>query len=345
MHPEASRRVLRVPHAAPASRAVLTSFHTEEYLAFVEAASRAGRPGFLDAGDTPAFPGCYDAAAAVVGATLASYRAVEEGTARRAFQAAGGLHHAHPGRASGFCIFNDVAVAIASALDGGARRRRVAYIDLDAHHGDGVMYGFYRDGRLLDIDFHQDGRTLFPGTGRVEETGAGDGAGLKVNVPLPPGSGDDVLLRAFRAIVPTLLDEFKPEVIFIQHGVDGHVGDRLAQLQYTPAAYGEALERILGAAERLSGGRLVVTGGGGYRAENVARVLASAGERLAGLTVANETSLPSAWRREFSDRMDEPAPIDRTDFESPTPSPWGPDRTDRLIADLGRRLGRRFPVG
>ncbi|EQD44777.1 Histone deacetylase superfamily, partial [mine drainage metagenome] len=171
----------------------------------------------LDHGDTPAFPGCFEEAARIVEGTV---RAVDFALAERgrAFHPAGGLHHAHRDAASGFCIFNDVAVGVERAVSAG---HRVAYLDIDAHHGDGVMYGFYDSGRVLDIDVHQDGRTLFPGTGAVSEIGAGDGEGRKVNVPLPPGAGDETLVPLVARLVPTLLRDFRPDLIVVQHGADG----------------------------------------------------------------------------------------------------------------------------
>jgi acetoin utilization protein AcuC len=220
----------------------------------------------------------------------------------------------------------------------------VAYIDIDAHHGDGVMYGFYDDGRVLDIDFHQDGRTLFPGTGAVEETGRGDGAGLKVNVPLPPGTGDEALIGLFARIVPPLLEEFRPELILLQTGVDGHAGDPLARLQYTPRGYVAAISRVHRLAHALAAGRLVEVGGGGYDAGHVARVLARAAGILAGTPVPEreEDALPEPWRTEFRRDMGYEAPERWDDL----PPPIRTDRTNRLDriareleAALGRRLG------
>jgi acetoin utilization protein AcuC len=254
---------------------------------------------------------------------------------------AGGLHHAHPDRASGFCIFNDVAVAIATARGQG---RKVAYVDLDAHHGDGVMYGFYRDGGLLDIDFHQDGRTLFPGTGDVTETGAGDGRGLKVNVPLPPGAGDEALVPLAARLLPPLLRDFRPGVVVVQHGVDGHWGDPLAHLRYTAAGYAEVDRRLRGLAQEI-GARLVVTGGGGYRAASVSRVLARTGRLLADLPLpADDAPLPPLWVERFSAQFEAPAPRRWIDRPPSTPSPWSPEREERLVAALASALGRPFPV-
>ncbi len=325
---------------SPAERSLLASFHRPDYLALVEAVAAAENPPFLDTGDTPGFPGCFEAAARIVaGAVQGLDRTVAEGTP--AYHPAGGLHHAQPGRASGFCIFNDVAIAVGRAVRDG---RKVAYIDIDAHHGDGVMYGFYDSGRVLDIDFHQDGRTLFPGTGFPTETGRGDGAGLKVNLPLPPGAGDEALLPLFRRIVPALIRSFRPEVIVLQHGVDGHVDDRLARLQYTPAAYAEIDRLVLDLAREVSSGRLLVTGGGGYRAASVSRVLARTGLILAGIDLPdNDRSLPDSWCAEFFEETGETAPATWGEVARPVPSGWRSELEHKLVAVLEEELGQRFP--
>jgi len=322
----------------PAPEALLRTFHDATYLERIRSVSDSGGRWPLDGGDTPAFPGCFEASARIVAGTERAVRLVlEEGGA--AFAPAGGLHHAHPGRASGFCIFNDPAVGIATALGAG---RRVAYVDIDAHHGDGVMYGFYRSGKLLDIDLHQDGRTLFPGTGRVTETGAGDGAGLKVNLPLPPGAGDDALVPLARRVVAPLVREFRPDVLVVQHGIDGHWGDPLTQLQYTPSGYVE-VDRLFVELARETGGRIVVTGGGGYQARNVARTLARAGLVLAGSSVpAAEALLPEAWQAEFERKTGTPAPARWVDPPELAGSSWGPASEERLVRSLEQALGRRF---
>ena len=324
----------------PASRARLELFHRREYLDLVDSVSRASETALLDAGDTPGFPGCFEAAARIVaGADRGLELALER--AQPAFHPGGGLHHAHPDRASGFCIFNDVAIAVGRAVREG---RRVLYLDIDAHHGDGVMYGFYDSGRVLDIDFHQDGRTLFPGTGFPPETGRGDGAGLKVNVPLPPGAGDGALLPLFHRLVPPLVRSFRPEVIVFQHGVDGHIGDALAHLQYTPAAYAEIDRAVLDLAREVAGGHLLVTGGGGYRAASVSRVLAQTAILLSGGSAPEGTRpLPSAWREEFRHLTGESAPTSWRENPTPHPSAWGPDREAKLVGELEEELGQRFP--
>lgn len=328
---------------AAARREELVAFHTEDYLAEVESAGADPGGPPLDAGDTPRFEGCYEASAAVVGATLSATRSIVEKGGRAAFAPGGGLHHAHPSRASGFCVLNDLAVAISLLTGPGDRLRPVAYIDIDAHHGDGVMYGVYESGRLLDIDFHQDGRTLFPGTGAVRATGRGDGAGLKVNVPVPPGTGEADFRPLFLALVPPMLREYRPELIVLQHGVDGHLGDPLASLSYGPSCYDLAVRRLRELADELCGGRLVVTGGGGYRPEHVARVLARAGRQLSGLPLP-DGPLPPAWRGEFSEAFGRPAPDRWTDEEPSGIAPPPTPAATRILTELSEALGRRFPA-
>lgn len=322
----------------PATRAQLESFHTPPYLDRVAEESGRAKPGMLDRGDTPAFPGCYEASARIVAGTLAAVREVLEGRASHAANFSGGLHHAAPGKASGFCIFNDVAVAIRGARDSG---RRVAYLDIDAHHGDGVMYGFYSDGHVLDIDFHQDGRSLFPGTGFVRERGTGDGEGLKVNVPLPAGSGDEAFIPLFTRIVPPLLREFKPDLILLQSGVDGHAGDPLAHLQYTPRAYAWAVQSLHELSHELCSGRFVVVGGGGYRPSSVSRVLAQDAILLSGQRApVPEETLPGAWRERFLASIGDPAPATWGEIPPVGPSPWTPAREAKLLGELSQAIGR-----
>ena len=338
--PPESLQIEWIDRVEPAPRSLLESFHRPEYLDFVAAASRAEEPPTLDGGDTPAFSGCYETSARLVAGTVRALDLVLD-EQRPAFQPGGGLHHARPDHASGFCIFNDVAVAIAQAV---RRGRRIAYIDIDAHHGDGVMYGFYDSGQVLDIDFHQDGRTLFPGTGFPNETGRGDGAGLKVNVPLLPGAGDAVFLPIFRRIVPPLLRSFRPDLMVVQHGLDGHFRDLLARLQYTRKTYIEVDHTLRALAREVAGGRLLVTGGGGYHHVPVSRALARAGLIFSGGEPPDEqVELPEKWRSNFTSRTGEPAP--RTWGEGPPapPSSLGPEVAERLVAVLEQELGRRFP--
>ena len=324
----------------PATSPTLLTFHDEGYLALVRAASASRLPLLLDAVDTPAFPGCFEASARIVAGTDWAVRHVLE-HGGIVFAPAGGLHHAGPARAGGFCIFNDLAIGIAAALQS---HRRVAYVDIDAHHGDGVMYGFYRNGRVLDVDFHQDGRTLFPGTGHVTEVGEGDGAGLKVNVPLPPDSGDEALLSLARRLLPPLLEEFRPDLLIVQHGLDGHWGDPLAQLQFTPHGY-DTFDRLLLRLAARCGGRAVITGGGGYLARSVTRTLARVGWRFAGFEPPpDDEPLPEAWRAGFVDRFGAAAPGQWVDPPRLRASPWNPPHEELLVAQLEKALGRRFPA-
>jgi acetoin utilization protein AcuC len=338
----ASRRIRRVNSVPPAARAELARFHQAPYLDLVERRSEMDRAPPFDAGDTPAFPGCYEAAARIVAGAVHAAASIGSGEVRRAFHPAGGLHHAHPDSASGFCIFNDIGVAISALVGPGHPFGKVAYLDIDAHHGDGVMYGFYESGRVLDIDFHQDGRTLFPGTGGVEETGRGDGAGLKVNVPMPPGAGDETLVPTFRRLVPPLLRDFRPELIVLQHGMDGHAGDRLAGLRYGPQGYASVLRQTIELADEVCDGRLLVTGGGGYRAESVALGLARAGHQLAGRG-SPSGPLPIAWRERFATVTGEAAPARWAEPVTAGPSEAGAAVSGMLVEALEAALGRRFP--
>ena len=287
---------------------------------YVDAVRRAGHGeqgpwwefGF-GPGDNPVFPSMHEASARVVGASLVAAEAVLSGWVEHAFNPAGGLHHAMAARASGFCVYDDPAVAIAWLLANGAGR--VAYVDVDVHHGDGPQAIFYGDPRVLTISLHQDGRTLFPGTGFVDEVGAGDAAGTKVNVPLPPSTGDGGWLRAFHEVVPPLVEAFSPDVLVTQLGCDSHHSDPLANLSLTTAAYRQAAVTRHELAHAAAGGRWLATGGGGYQwARVVPRAWTLYFAEMAGATLADE--LPGAWlqhaRREaghsLPDRLSE-APL------------------------------------
>jgi acetoin utilization protein AcuC len=260
----------RVQRASPreATREELESFHAPAYLDLVRERSATGN-GYLDAGDTPAWKGVYEAASYVVGATLVAVEAVMEGRAKRAFIPIAGLHHASRGHAAGFCVFNDCGVAIEIL-----RRRfgvqRVAYIDIDAHHGDGVFYSFEHDPNLLFADLHEDGRYLYPGTGRSEETGAGEARGTKLNIPMPPGADDDEFRRAW-VKVEEYLRASRPEFILLQCGADSLEGDPITHMRYTEEAHAFAARRLCEIADEFAQGRIVATGGGGYNRRNLAR--------------------------------------------------------------------------
>jgi acetoin utilization protein AcuC len=270
--------------------------HTERYVDVVRRAGHGeqgpwSRFGF-GPGDNPIFPLMHEASARVVGASLAAAEAVWSGRADHAFNPAGGLHHAMPERASGFCVYDDPAVAIAWLLANGAQR--VAYVDVDVHHGDGPQAIFYDDPRVLTVSLHQDGRTLFPGTGFVDELGGGDAAGTKVNVPLPPFTPDGDWLRAFRQVVPPLIEAFAPDVLVTQLGCDSHHTDPLASVSLTTAAYRETAAALHQLAHRCAGGKWVATGGGGYQwARVVPRAWALYFAEMAGARVPDQ--LPASW--------------------------------------------------
>lgn len=261
--PRLERRAARA-----ATREEIEYFHTPAYVDRVIAASRVGH-GFLDAGDTPAFPGVYEAAAHVVGGTLEALTGILGGAVPRAFIPIAGLHHAARDRAAGFCVFNDCGVAIEVA-----RRRhgleRVAYVDIDAHHGDGVFYAFEDDPFVADADVHEDGRHLYPGTGDRSETGRGPAAGTKLNLPMPPGAGDNDFLAVFEQ-VESYIDAHRPQLILLQCGADSLAGDPITHLAYSEAAHAHAAERLRALADRHCQGRLLAMGGGGYNRRNLAR--------------------------------------------------------------------------
>ncbi len=250
----------------PATLEQLAAVHDLEYIAAVQRAS--SDPCNADAGrglgtpDDPAFAGMHEASALVAGATLAAAQAVHSGRAQHAVNIAGGLHHAMPGAAAGFCIYNDIGVAIAWLLAQGVQR--IAYIDVDVHHGDGVQQMFYDDPRVLTISLHESPLTLFPGTGFAEETGGPGALGSAVNVALPAGTGDQGWLRAFHAIVPDILEAFDPQVIVSQHGCDTHIDDPLAHLALTVDGQRMSYEAIHRWAHRYASGRWIAVGGGGY---------------------------------------------------------------------------------
>lgn len=289
-------------------------FHTREYVGIVERSSRTGE-GLLDLGDTPAFKGCFESSRLYVGGSILGADLLMQGSADHAFNPAGGLHHAHPDSASGFCIFNDPAIVVAY-LKHRYGTKRALYLDVDAHHGDGVMYGFYSDPSLLNIDFHEDGRYLFPGTGFPHEIGKGEARGLKVNVPLYPGAGDQTYLKAFREIVPRMVEAFQPEVMLMQCGADSHFDDRLANLRLTTTCYEEMVRTIHELAHKICNGRILLFGGGGYSLSSVVRCWTLALAKVASMEI--EDNLPTRWRELFENESGEVAPKELRDSRSPT---------------------------
>ena len=255
-----------VAESVPAPREAIARFHEPGYIETVERASRDGT-GYLDSGDTPAFPGCFEISAHLVGAALEGLRRVMSGAAARTFQPIGGLHHARRAGAAGFCVFNDLAVVI-ETLRGEYGLRRIAYVDIDVHHGDGVYYAFEHDPELAIVDLHEDGRFLYPGTGFAHETGKGAAEGSKLNIPLAPGAGDAEFFAAWN-VAETFLEQFAPDFILVQCGADGLAGDPLADLRLTPAVHGLVVRSLRELAERHAQGRMMAFGGGGYSLENL----------------------------------------------------------------------------
>jgi acetoin utilization protein AcuC len=249
----------------------------------------------------------HEAAARLAGGSLLAATAILDGSALRAVNFGGGLHHAARDRASGFCIYNDSALAIRRLLDGGVGR--VAYIDVDAHHGDGTESIFWDDPRVLTISLHESGLTLFPGTGFADEIGGRQAEGTAVNVALPSGTADAGWLRAFHAVVPQLVGAFKPEVIVSQHGCDSHRLDPLAHLNVSVDGQREAATAIAGLAARYCGNRWIATGGGGY---NVMDVVPRSWSHLiaiaAGRPVPLGSRVPEDWRSYVQDKFGAAAP-------------------------------------
>jgi acetoin utilization protein AcuC len=270
--------------------------HTERYL---DAVRRAGNGeagpwwefGF-GPGDNPIFERMHEASARVAGCSILAAEAVLTGRAEHAFNPAGGLHHAMPERASGFCVYDDPAIAIAWLLEKGLER--IAYVDVDVHHGDGPQAIFYSDPRVLTISLHQFGWSFFPGTGSVQEVGSGEARGSKVNVPLPPDTADDGWLRAFGEIVPPLVLAWQPNVLVTQLGCDTHHTDPLAELGLTTDAYRRTGVMLHALAHEAAGGRWVATGGGGYQwARVVPRAWTIYFAEMAEVAIPDE--IPPAW--------------------------------------------------
>ena len=254
----------------------LLSFHTAEYVDLVRERSVSGQ-GFLDGGDTPAFRGIYEAAVTVVGAALNASAAIMSGQCRRAFVPIAGLHHAGRAHAAGFCVFNDCGVVIERLLAQGLDR--IAYVDIDAHHGDGVFYAFEDNAAVIFADMHEDGHYLYPGTGNASETGKAAAVGTKLNIPMAPGS-DDAAFAATWPRVMAHLEKFAPDFIILQCGADSLEGDPITHLRYSAASHGKAARELAQLAERLGHGRVLGLGGGGYNRSNLAQAWSTVVEQL-----------------------------------------------------------------
>jgi len=256
---------LAAPRAA--SRDEIERFHSAHYVERVDGLSELG-VGSIDYGDTPAYPGVYDASAAVVGSALEGLERVMSGDVYRTFQPIGGLHHARRDNGAGFCVFNDCGVVI-DTLREKYGIRKVAYVDIDVHHGDGLFYPYEHDAEVFVADIHEDGRFLYPGTGDASETGKGAAAGTKLNIPMQPGSTDKLFMREWERVAE-FLRRVRPEFIVFQCGADSLAGDPLAHLQYTPAAHAHAARSLCELANEFASGRIMGFGGGGYNRNNLA---------------------------------------------------------------------------
>jgi acetoin utilization protein AcuC len=310
---------LRAPRAA--TQEEIERFHQHEHVERVRVLSVEGY-GSIDYGDTPAYPGVYDASANVVGAALDGLARVMSGETLRTFQPIGGLHHARRAGAAGFCVFNDCGVVVDS-LRSQYGVQRVAYVDIDVHHGDGVQAAFWDDPRVLTISLHESGRTLFPGTGFPEEVGGADAKGMAVNVALPAGTGDAGWLRAFHAVVPPLVKAFAPTVLVSQHGCDTHALDPLANLLVSVDGQRKAHAALHALAHDVCRGRWVATGGGGYELVRVVpRTWTHLLAEAAGAPVDPETDTPEEWRDIVLSRTGSHAPTRMTDGRSAEFRPW-----------------------
>ncbi|HCC25319.1 MAG TPA: acetoin utilization protein AcuC, partial [Holosporales bacterium] len=249
-----------------ASEEEIKRFHTLAYIQWIKRKSKEGR-GFLDYGDTPVVPGIYEASAYVVGTVLEAVDQIMQGTLKRAFIPIAGLHHAKPEGTSGFCVFNDCAIAIHS-LRKKYGVKKIAYVDIDVHHGDGVFYAFEEDPNLIFADIHE--MDIFPGTGDSYEEGLGKGKGKKRNFPLPAGAGDEDFFEVWPQI-EDLIKREDPDFIIFQCGADSLAGDPLASLYYSDRPHGHAAAQLCKLADTYSQGRLLALGGGGYNLENIGR--------------------------------------------------------------------------
>jgi acetoin utilization protein AcuC len=330
----------------PAGESELLRIHTDEYLEAVKSAPMAGWDvgHGLGTADNPVFSGMHEATSLVVGSTLLAARKIAEGEATRAVNIAGGLHHAMPASASGFCIYNDCSVAISWLLDNGFDR--VAYVDTDVHHGDGVQTAFYDDPRVLTVSLHQHPFTLWPGTGYSTEIGTGDAEGTSVNLPLPPRTKDAGWLRAFHAVVPALLDDFQPQILVTQCGVDSHEEDPLAALSLSVDGHRTIYRTLRDLADTYAGGKWLAVGGGGYQ---LIRVVPRSWTHLIATVlnrdVAPETGLPPGWLdtvRRAAPRAELPAEM--TDGRETSFKPWGDGEDDPVDVAIRDTRGAVFPL-
>ncbi|GAB2690450.1 acetoin utilization protein AcuC [Thalassiella azotivora] len=316
---------VRVAGAEPADDAVLATVHDPEYVAAVRVAGedplQADPARGLGTEDDPAFRGMHETSARIVTGTVECCEQVWSGEVEHAVNFCGGMHHAMRERASGFCVYNDVAVGIRRLLDSGASK--VAYVDVDVHHGDGVQSLFWDDPRVLTVSVHETGRMLFPGTGFPDEIGGPGAQGAAVNVALPPGTGDAAWLRAVHSVVHPLVRAFRPDVLVTQHGCDSHFMDPLAHLAVSVDAQRAVAASLHDLAHEVCEGRWVATGGGGYE---VVDVVPRAWAHLVGIAVhapvPPATDLPEEWVEHVRVRLGRQAPRRMTDGRDPWWRSW-----------------------
>ncbi|GAA2340538.1 acetoin utilization protein AcuC [Saccharopolyspora halophila] len=308
----------------PATEADLLRVHTAEYLAAVRAAPLSGYEAGHGLGteDNPIFDRMHEASALVAGASIGAAEQIVSGRSDRAVNIGGGLHHAMADNAAGFCVYNDCSVAIAWMLEQGVER--IAYLDVDVHHGDGVQAAFYDDPRVMTVSLHQHPVTLWPGTGFATEVGKDGADGTAVNIPLPPGTGDSGWRRAFHAVVPSLLADFRPEVLVTQCGADPHRDDPLADLSLSVDGQRAIYQDLRELAENCAGGKWLALGGGGY---SLFRVVPRAWTHLLATLldrdIAPETTIPEDWMAYATRRAQNIAlPTSMSDGSDPSYEPW-----------------------
>lgn len=333
---------------SPATDALLLTAHTPAYLEALRRASVERRyvGHGLGSGDTPRFDGMYDVCALIAGGSHQAAQAVWARPGAHAVNIAGGLHHAMADEASGFCAVNDAVIAIRTLLGQGARR--IAYVDIDVHHGDGVEAAFSDDPRVLTISLHQDPRTLFPGTGRAGDIGVGAGEGASVNLAIPPGCDDAGWLRGFGAVVPGLVRSFGPDVLVTQCGCDTHVGDPLAQLRVTVDGQRTAIAALHRLAHEAAGGRWLALGGGGYNLVGcVPLTWTHLIAEMSGRPIDPFRAVPAAWRAEVVARAGSPGvPTrmgERNEADEPNPRPWEPGADTPLDRSIAATRSAVFP--
>ncbi|MFH0242970.1 acetoin utilization protein AcuC [Streptomyces sp. HK10] len=317
---------LKVVAAASAGDSTLGLVHRSDYIDTVRRISADPRAADGSYGigteDDPAFEGMHEASALIAGQSVGAAEAVWRGDVLHGVNFAGGLHHAMPGGAAGFCVYNDASLAIARLLELGAER--VAYVDIDVHHGDGVQAAFWDDPRVLTVSLHEHPRMLFPGTGWPEETGGEKAEGSAVNIAVPPGTSDGGWLRALHAVVPELLRSFRPQVLVTQHGADTHIEDPLAHLAVTVDAQRVAAAACHDWAHEYAQGRWVALGGGGYAVVDVVpRSWTHLVAIAAGEPIAPKAMIPEGWRQQVYARTRQDAPRRMTDGREPVWPDWG----------------------